>query len=113
MRKTNEHQVQNALIEMDGGKVIATIQSELERVVAEVSSRFAAKASGSVTLKIDIKRNGEDMVEVLPNITTKLPGRGMRNHVFFFGQDGTLHRRNPEQGDIEDVITLSQTKKDT
>ena len=108
-----KHRIRNALIEMDGGRVLQNFQTELERVVDEVTSRFNTKAAGSITLKIDVKRNGEEMIEILPKISVSLPAKPMRNHVLFYGDEGSLHSRSPHQGDIEDVIDISKSKDQT
>ena len=107
----NKHRVLNAIADLDGGKVLSNMQNEIEKVAGVIATRFDAKAKGSVTLTLDISRNGEDMVQITPKIKATYPANALRTGLYYSGDEGSIHKRPPNQGDIEDVIELN-TKKD-
>lgn len=110
MSKDDPHRVKTVMQELDGGRIVRRLQSEIEIVVDEVSSRLGQKASGSVTLKIDITRENEEHVRLTPSISKTLPKKPLSPSLFFFGEAGTMHKRDPYQVDAEDVIDIETAK---
>jgi len=78
------------------GAALADLNDEYQKVVKAV--RETGK-SGTVTLKLTIKPNGET-VFVDDDISSKPPKPAKNTSMFYADEDGGLHRRDPRQGEM-------------
>lgn len=88
--------------ELAGGTVLDEATQELSRLVAAVIS---TRKAGSMTLKIDVKPNGEISVKATGAVTAKVPKGEVGETIFFakVNEDGeaTLTRDDPRQIKME------------
>lgn len=61
-------------------------------------------AGGDLTLKLKVKVNKAGQLEIVPELTIKMPTRALGTGIYFASDDGRLTRRDPNQMDIEDEI---------
>lgn len=95
---------------IDAGALYATLQEDLTDIVAALRKRRAEgiqQPKAKLTLSLAFKFDGK-VVDVVPDVTTKLPrpvnGRG----VFWVTKDNQLSRQDPQQlelGEVRDVST--------
>lgn len=93
------------------------------RVVDEASVRLATLVrtctelgkSGSLTLKLTVSPQAGDkgVVTITPALSCSMPEASIPNAIFYAGEDGTLTREDPNQGDlIRDAAKLSGGVRD-
>lgn len=56
--------------------------------------------AGTLTIKIEVKLNGERTVSLSPTISTKTPQHSMGQTIFFAQDNGDLSRSDPQQRDL-------------
>lgn len=87
------------LTDLDDGEVNIMLSKELPRVVAAVMETGRA---GSLTLKIDIKRE-KRMAIVKASVSTKIPAPDSESSIFYTTEDGDLCREDPRQLALRDI----------
>ena len=107
---SDQHRVRNVLNELDGGRAIKRFQDAIEEITDEVTSRLGEKAKGSVTLTVVVARENEEHVSVTPSLSKKLPKKSLMPSLYFFGDKGSIHKRDPHQTDVEDVVDIKTAK---
>ncbi len=55
---------------------------------------------GSITLKLDIKPHGDGRYHILHKISTKEPEKPVYATLVFASEDGNIHKRDPNQGEL-------------
>lgn len=95
---------------IDGGTLYAILQDDLDEIVQALRKRKAegvAAPKAKMTITLAFKFDGK-MVDITPDVTTKLPrpvnGRG----VFWVTNDNKLSPQDPQQlelGVVRDVAT--------
>lgn len=96
------------LEEVGDGETLFRLDKLLKEVTAAVTETGKA---GSVTLKITLKPNGEQGVNVIPDASSKLPQKPLRAGFFYTHGEGTLSRRHPTQMDIEDKFSAIDKRR--
>lgn len=96
------------LQEIRDGAFLTQINEELVELVDAVGE---LRKGGSITIKLDLKPNGEDAITVSPSVAAKVPKPKVGDAVFF-NNAGNLSRRNPAQMDIEDEVLSQRLKKE-
>lgn len=76
------------------------LQSEIRDVTAAVRD---AGGTGTVTLKLSIKKNGDIGVLVSDSITSTKPKVKSADSMFFVTDDNNLTRKNPDQFNLMEV----------
>jgi hypothetical protein len=107
----SQHEVRDVLSRLDQGRLPRKVHDAVKAVVDEITNRVGEKAKGAVSITLDIKREQDDLISIIPTIKTTLPKKPVAGAVMFFGDGGTLHDRDPYQTDVEDVIDI-QSKKE-
>ena len=79
-------------------KCMQEAQDELMQAIAETG------LPGSISIKLDWKRNKADQLECHPSISIKQPKRPIGVGFYFLTEEARLTRRDPNQIDIEDEI---------
>lgn len=97
---TDFRDFQDILTDLDDGHVHEELTHQLREVVRACRT---AKRAGSLTLKIDIRPEGERQfvinASVKPNIPTPKPGITM----FFASDEGDLRKEDPKQIPLKHV----------
>lgn len=91
------------------GETLARLNDEMLDVVDKVHE---TGKSGSVTLTLTFKKNGEGAVTISPAVKAKKPEQPLGDALFFVSGGGALSRRNPRQMDIEDELARARAGKD-
>jgi hypothetical protein len=76
------------------GALITNLTDALKEVTQAVTQ---TGKEGKVDLTIEIKPNGEGVVTVKSKVKVTKPRPGVGDALFFFDEDGGLHRRDPRQ----------------
>lgn len=84
-----------------GGRLLAELDEGLTEVVSGINE---TGLSGSLTLKLPLKRNKSGQIEITPEVNAKVPRRPMQTGIYWGTTEGSLSRRDPDQMDIEDEI---------
>lgn len=97
--------------DLAGGRVYDDLTSQLGEVVTAVVETGKA---GSLTLKIDVKPNGEGSVRVLADVKPKVPTPVLGETLFFATSSGSLVRNDPRQAELplREVKTETKPLKD-
>lgn len=80
------------------GRTNDELSSALATLVQAVT---ATQKRGSLTLKLIVEPNGEQMIRLVDEITVKVPQRARGASIFFAGEDGSLLKRDPRQKELE------------
>lgn len=90
------------------GQLLNLLNDKLAEVIASVAE---TGKSGSLTLTLKVKPNGEDALTISSDVKAKTPEPAVGDAIFF--TDGqNLFRRNPRQADIEDEIAKKRSEKE-
>ena len=91
------------LRELERGALHADLSTAFHEVVAAVRK---TGNGGALTLTLAVKPQDADneTVTVTPTIAVKTPMATRRATLYFVDQHDNLTRRDPRQGDIEDVL---------
>lgn len=89
----NNLSITEILLAMNNGGTVEALQTAIRETVEAVQNSGGA---GSVTLKLTIKKNGEDAVTVTDAITNTKPKLKSPDSFFFVTENG-LSRSNPRQ----------------
>lgn len=89
--------IAEVLRELTGGQTYEELNSALTEVVAAVGE---TRKSGSITLKLSIKPNGDNSVIITDEIKSKVPERSRGETLFFTTSGGSLVRQDPRQPDL-------------
>jgi hypothetical protein len=90
----NMRSITDVLGDLDRGRVFRALNSELAGLVAAV--RATGKA-GELTLKLKIKPNGDNQVEITDEIKAKVPEPARPKTLMFIAEDNSLIRSDPRQ----------------
>lgn len=90
------------------GALLELLTGKLNEVVEGVEQH---RKSGTLTLTLTIKPNGDDAVTIASAVKAKIPEATVGDALFFVA-GGNLVRRNPRQLDIEDEIARKRIEKD-
>jgi hypothetical protein len=91
------------------GELVTDLTNKLSDVVEQVSE---TGKKGSLTLTLDIKKNGEHGITISPKVVAKTPETQVGDALFFSLPGGNLSRKNPKQHDIEDEIARQRAKQE-
>lgn len=83
--------------DLPGGRTVDELSEALAQLVLAVA---ATGKKGSITLKLDVAPNADDMVSIDDTITLKLPQRARGRAIFFHDAEGSLLKENPRQGKL-------------
>ncbi|MEO1187991.1 MAG: hypothetical protein AAFW60_02885 [Pseudomonadota bacterium] len=98
----------STLQDVRGGALLVRLDEELAALVEAIEE---TGKKGAITLKLNIKKNGEGAVTVSPEVKTDIPSNPVGDALFFI--DGSsLSRRNPEQMDIEDELQAKRQERE-
>lgn len=90
------------------GQLLNLLNDKLAEVIASVNE---TGKSGTLTLTLKVKPNGEDALTISSDVKAKTPEPAVGDAIFF--TDGqNLFRRNPRQADIEDEIAKKRSEKE-
>lgn len=90
-------QFADVLRDLSAGQTYDELTAALGEIVEAVT---ATRKAGSLTLKIDVKPNGENSVRVVDEIKTKVPQPTRGETLFFTTSSGSLIRNDPRQADL-------------
>ena len=80
--------------DLEGGLVVNDLTSALSELTSQV---MAVRKAGSLTLKVNVKPNGETSVEVLADIKVNAPEPPRERTILFADEFGGLRRDNWRQ----------------
>jgi hypothetical protein len=86
--------ITEVLLTLNNGGTVEQLQTEIRDVVAAVQD---AGGTGTVTLKLSIKKNGDIGVLVSDSISSTKPKVKSADSMFFVTDDHSLTRKNPDQ----------------
>lgn len=92
------------LVDLSHGEINAKLSEKLAQVTKAVND---TQKPGQLTLKITVKPEGT-MAMTHCEVTTKIPEPSMPGTMFFFGDEGSLHREDPRQLSLREIVTPSQ-----
>lgn len=102
MKTTSFIQVLN---EIRAGKLTKRLTDDL----AELTEAVVAEGkAGTLTLKLAVKPNGDDAINITPTVTTTVPKPQVGDSLFFTGDEG-LTRHSQTQMDIEDELAARRS----
>lgn len=87
----------DVLRELSGGNTYEELTSALAEVVEAV---IETRKSGSISISLSIKPNGDGAVMITDDIKTKVPQPARGTTVFFATSGGSLVRQDPRQQDL-------------
>jgi hypothetical protein len=87
----------DVLRECSGGRTIADLSDGLTELVAAVQQ---TRASGSITLTLTVKPNGDNSVLITEKTSIKAPQLKRGESVFFVQGGGDLVRSDPRQQNL-------------
>jgi hypothetical protein len=90
------------------GALLELLTGKLSEVVEAVQEHGK---SGSLSITLNIKPNGDDAVTISSSVKAKVP-EGTVGDALFFVSGGNLVRRNPRQTDIEDEIARKRSERE-
>ncbi|HNP65796.1 MAG TPA: hypothetical protein PKH39_17825, partial [Woeseiaceae bacterium] len=97
--------VLEVLSKLRGGNVLDLLSIELNEVVNAIKASESGKGGAvTLTLKINRVKKIPDALEIIAEISGKAPQYPPRSDLMFYDDDGNLHTRNPNQGDIFDNL---------
>ncbi len=92
------------------GQLVQFLTDELQDVITSVVEH---SKPGSLTLKLKIEPNGDNAVTIVTDVKAQQARPGVGKAIFYADTGGTLHRRDPRQGDLLDEVAKAREKKDT
>lgn len=98
----------SVLNDIRAGKLTKRLTDELAKVCEGVVEQGKG---GTLTLKLNIKPNGDDAVTIAPTVTSTVPQPQVGDSVFFTGEEG-LTRTSQTQMDIEDELASRRAAGD-
>lgn len=81
------------------GSLVVMLNEELADVISSVMEHGKP---ASLSLKLKIEPNGDNAITITSDITAKQAKGGIGKAIFYADSGGTLHRRDPRQGDLLD-----------
>ncbi len=87
----------DTLGELQNGQFLGEATEEIYNVIAAV---METRKAGSLTIKLDFKPTGRDVVSVAATFSSKKPEEGRPETTFFVAADGSLQRKDPKQQDL-------------
>lgn len=91
------------------GELVHEADDLLAEMVAAITEYGGV---GELTLKLKVKRNEAEQLEIQPLLTMKKPRRALGMGIFYSSDDGKLSRRDPRQGDlIDDLEDMRETRR--
>lgn len=87
------------------------LQDELSEAMNQLTQACTeAGKTGELVLKIKLKPNFSGQVEILDDLTLKLPKPVRGTSIFFATPEGNLQREDPRQGELEGIreVTTAQ-----
>ena len=85
---------------MNDGGTVEELQSTIKDVVAAVQN---AGGTGTVTLKLSFRKNGDNAVFVTDTVASTKPKVKSPDSLFFVTDDHGLSRKNPDQFSFDEV----------
>ncbi|WP_290494472.1 hypothetical protein [Hyphomonas sp. UBA4494] len=99
----------SVLKEYRKGALLAALDEELLIVASEVEEKGK---SGSLTLTLSLKPNGQEAVTMAAKVSSKIPKETIGDAIYFV-QAGNLSRSQPDQLDmLEDEVATQRSKKE-
>lgn len=94
----------------DGGATVETLDEELADLNKAIRTRGG---SGTVTLTITVKANGERGLQMEMDVKAKLPGRKFAKAFYYADGEGQLRRDDPDvQLDLTSPVGPTLVKQD-
>jgi len=88
------------------GKTVDVATAKLAELVAKVKE---TGNGGTLTLKLTVKRTkgADDMVDIVPSLSTAMPSEDLAGAVFYIDADGYLTRNDPNQREMFEAAAAS------
>lgn len=92
-------------------------RGELVREADDLLSEMVAAlteygGTGELTLKLNVKRNEAEQLEIQPALNMKKPRRTLGMGIFYTSDDGKLSRRDPRQDDfLDDLDDVRESRR--
>jgi hypothetical protein len=83
------------------GQLVSLLTDELQDVITSVIEH---SKGGSISLKLKIEPNGDNAVTITSEVDAKQARPAVGKAIFYADTGGTLHRRDPRQGDMIDEL---------
>lgn len=83
------------------GELVREADDLLAEMIAAINEYGG---SGELTLKLKVKRNDAEQLEVQPALNMKKPRRTLGMGIFYTSEEGKLSRRDPRQDDFLDDL---------
>lgn len=90
------------------GALVTLLSDELQDVITSVIEHGKG---GGLTLKLKIEPNGDNAVTISSDVEAKPAKAGVGKAIFYADTGGTLHRRDPRQGDMLDELARKREEK--
>ena len=91
------------------GQFVALVSDKMDELVRACEENGK---TGSLTIKLNVKPNGGGQMIINPSVSANAPEPTTPSAIFFADEDGTLHRSDPRQTDIEDEIQAKREQKE-
>lgn len=92
---------------MRRGEILAEGDRALSEVVEAIRTHGG---KGDVTLKLALKLNKAGQIEITPDLKHTAPRRALSMSIFYADDDGQLTRRDPNQGDWVDDLSVRRSR---
>lgn len=83
------------------GALVVLLTDELQDVITSVLEHGKG---GALSLKLKIEPNGDNAVTITSEVDAKQARPTVGKAIFYADTGGTLHRRDPRQGDMIDEL---------
>lgn len=90
------------------GALVVMLTDELQDVITSVVENGKP---GALTLKLKIEPNGDNAVTIISDVSAKQAKPGVGKAIFYADSGGTLHRRDPRQGDLLEPKARDKTEQ--
>lgn len=98
----------DALLPLQRGTLLERAEGE---ILGLVNSVDALQKTGTITLKVTIKPEGQGQLSISGEVVTKLPTPVVRPAAFFITPDGNLSSNDPQQAHMGDVVDGFKVKE--
>lgn len=83
------------------GELVREADDLLAEMITAIND-FGGK--GEITLKLSVKRNEAEQLEITPALSMKKPRKALSVGIFYCSDEGKLSRRDPRQDDMFDEL---------
>jgi hypothetical protein len=88
---------------LDRGKFESKLNTALNEAIDSLETQPAEKGKATLTLTLNLAYQG-GMLQVLPEIKSKLPEADKSGPTMFWTHEGALSTQHPQQIDLEETI---------